>query len=462
MRSVIIALGFGLFRTASSHIYSTAFGSTRESVGFVSDLTFVLVFNAASLLAGAVLFILVKRKKVSSGMLFQIPSLIVLAIGYMCLAFPVFPDAYALFFLVIVSALGGFCVVILWATWLEIFAAQEKASTAAYQLIGGFVTSGLLGIVITYLPSNVNGYLALAALCLSVIMYEFIKRSTPLATELTSIERRKDRNSLVNTFVCFFILVAVVGILHTSLLNTPSQHVVGAAPAWVSTIVSTVIVVVLVVLMGERLKPDIVYKVCFPLMVIILSLLPFLAGLLGSSAGVLVITIYKICNMVIVLYIVYEARRLQLSTYLLVGCYMLGSCLFLLLGLGIGLALNAASAQFEISLITLLAFVAIYPLIAALMFLARKSKLQQAGNENPNYEEKHSEYDIQHYVDALSQEHALTKREKEILSYLVRGRSARFIAETLVISENTVWFHIKKIYVKLNVHSKQELLDLIG
>ena len=37
----------------------------------------------------------------------------------------------------------------------------------------------------------------------------------------------------------------------------------------------------------------------------------------------------------------------------------------------------------------------------------------------------------------------------------------RFIEQELVLSYNTVKTHIKHIYQKLGVHSRQELLDLI-
>ena len=53
------------------------------------------------------------------------------------------------------------------------------------------------------------------------------------------------------------------------------------------------------------------------------------------------------------------------------------------------------------------------------------------------------------------------EREREILGYLARGRSARYIAEDLVISENTVWAHVKRIYAKTGVHTKQELMSAV-
>ena len=54
----------------------------------------------------------------------------------------------------------------------------------------------------------------------------------------------------------------------------------------------------------------------------------------------------------------------------------------------------------------------------------------------------------------------LTDRESEILLLLARGRSSTYIGEALYLSPNTVRGHIKNIYAKLGVHSKQEIIDL--
>lgn len=62
----------------------------------------------------------------------------------------------------------------------------------------------------------------------------------------------------------------------------------------------------------------------------------------------------------------------------------------------------------------------------------------------------------------LASRHDLTPRETEILELLAMGRTRTYIASQLYISENTVKGHIKNIYSKLGIHSKQELLDVIG
>ena len=69
--------------------------------------------------------------------------------------------------------------------------------------------------------------------------------------------------------------------------------------------------------------------------------------------------------------------------------------------------------------------------------------------------------EMQAYCKKLAVENGLTPREEEILELIAMGRSAKYIAEDLTISHNTTRTHIKHVYEKLNIHSKQELLDLV-
>lgn len=50
----------------------------------------------------------------------------------------------------------------------------------------------------------------------------------------------------------------------------------------------------------------------------------------------------------------------------------------------------------------------------------------------------------------------LSQREKDVLELLCQGMNYRSIAEDLFISPNTVRFHLKNIYKKLDVNSKYE------
>ena len=74
-------------------------------------------------------------------------------------------------------------------------------------------------------------------------------------------------------------------------------------------------------------------------------------------------------------------------------------------------------------------------------------------------EAAHNEPD--HGLARLIERYRLSPREREVLSYLVAGRNARHIGERLYISESTAKTHIANIYRKTDVHSQQQLLDLI-
>lgn len=61
----------------------------------------------------------------------------------------------------------------------------------------------------------------------------------------------------------------------------------------------------------------------------------------------------------------------------------------------------------------------------------------------------------------LGRQHSLTARETEVLCLIAKGRTARFIADELVISYNTARSHVRHVYEKLDIHSKQEIISLI-
>lgn len=57
--------------------------------------------------------------------------------------------------------------------------------------------------------------------------------------------------------------------------------------------------------------------------------------------------------------------------------------------------------------------------------------------------------------------HGLTPRETDVFILLAEGNSLRHIAETLVLSENTIKRHRSNVYQKTGVSSRQELIDAV-
>ncbi|MDR2492191.1 MAG: helix-turn-helix transcriptional regulator, partial [Coriobacteriales bacterium] len=65
------------------------------------------------------------------------------------------------------------------------------------------------------------------------------------------------------------------------------------------------------------------------------------------------------------------------------------------------------------------------------------------------------------HLIALAQENGLSPRETEVFMLLARGRSRSFIQQELVLADGTVKTHISRIYQKLGVSGRQELISLV-
>jgi DNA-binding CsgD family transcriptional regulator len=62
----------------------------------------------------------------------------------------------------------------------------------------------------------------------------------------------------------------------------------------------------------------------------------------------------------------------------------------------------------------------------------------------------------------LGKKGSLTAREEEVMLFLAQGRSIPHISRRLQVAEGTIRTHVKHIYQKLGIHSKQELLDMFA
>lgn len=62
-------------------------------------------------------------------------------------------------------------------------------------------------------------------------------------------------------------------------------------------------------------------------------------------------------------------------------------------------------------------------------------------------------------IPLFATEHDLSKREAEVLEYLLQGRTMQYTAEKLFIAESTARSHVHKIYQKTETRGRMELID---
>lgn len=65
-------------------------------------------------------------------------------------------------------------------------------------------------------------------------------------------------------------------------------------------------------------------------------------------------------------------------------------------------------------------------------------------------------------IARISREASLSPRETEIIGYVGRGHSSVFVAKTLLISESTVYSHVRNAYRKIGVTTREELIQLLN
>lgn len=92
---------------------------------------------------------------------------------------------------------------------------------------------------------------------------------------------------------------------------------------------------------------------------------------------------------------------------------------------------------------------------------AKNSSIQEEKGAGTSSPVGSSAAQLENQIRVLAKEYKLTPREVEVFELLARGRSVPFIRDSLVISRDTAATHVKHIYSKLGVHSRQELIDLV-
>ena len=123
---------------------------------------------------------------------------------------------------------------------------------------------------------------------------------------------------------------------------------------------------------------------------------------------------------------------------------------FAFIGLcGLATAVDATSTRLLHHALTLVCFVVVGVYIA--IHISRQPVSAPAASDRQPQEA----------LRFLAEHHRLSRREREILAYLVQGRGAPYIAEQEIISLNTVKTHVKRIYAKVGVHGREELLDAV-
>lgn len=460
-----MVIGFASYKAAISCSYRTAMGSVVETCGYVSDVGFMIVVNTASFITGLAIYLLYRKGIVTEGGIVQSPAIIALSIGMLVSRKEAAAALPTEALVAILGAVCGFSIVLLCIVWIDALVRLETMKRSLLVIVLGLCLKEALYAWATSFTGVEFELFTVGLLLLSAILLFFsTRKQRPFELSRTP---DVDRYAFAKSFIALFILVGIVGIIHTTVIGSSAESVVADVDMNLAGGLSSAVALTITVAMGWSVSTVKVGKVAFPCILVALSLLPLLGENNGTLVGFLSIFCYEIYSKVFLVYILCECYRIKCSALTLSCMFTGGTGGSLAIGLSVGLLLNSFSLGHDVSILALLAVAAVYPIALGTMVLYRRNDHLNLGRKTDHSEDPSDfvpfdeSLELESACRIIAEQNGLTPREFEVLTVLAKGRSAKHIAAELCIAENTAWVHIKNIYAKTGTHGKQDLIDLV-
>lgn len=373
----------------------------------------------------------------------------------------------------------------MWASWYVALSARTATLMAIASFGLSFVVKALM-----FVPGIVGVMLTACVPSASALLWvlghgDCVSHSLP---RQTARPRELARNGLVVMLALFLVAGGIMRGVTTGVVSGEISR-----PPLTQDVISVIFAILLFV--GCLLRPSLrgFYRMLWPIATILFFLGLLLISLVkadGFDFGHQLLVMGRTCLAVFLWIVLVDVARARgFSVVLVFGAvFLLVDALSSLLGyvvmpLAMGaLGISAAGATAPLS--TIVAFLLI---VSSLLFMTRtldaqalvleagaaglggQSRLGSGRRSMPGDARTDAQTALQADGQADAQDrhlamlldYSLTDREMVVARLLSEGNSQRKIAELLELSVGTVQTHLKNIYRKLGIHSRQEFIDLV-
>lgn len=420
----------------------------------------------------------------------------------------------AAFFLVIASALligmgaAGFMV-----GWQRVFASYD-AARGNLALIKGTGISALIYFAICLIPKALAAYLVplvlvpLAGLCLFIAAKDSVT-DQPMFNDVPREHATVYRNALRESALPA-LSVGALGFCSGAIrfLAVTHEDLLSAINVYSMFALLAVIAAFFVVWWRRTIQIDLmdVYRMLFPVAATCLVALPFVGATFTAVASAVAYACFMLACLLMMMHCGQISRDSGINPVLLFAFYSFVAYALQLVGYLAGYA-SGSALGLGVEKLSFVSLLALYVLLLAALLGRRVSKLhtnrleflmlapERAAGEAPAQVTAEVVANAQarqvaptggkparpaaeqselaqpgepQITDRLSkrclraaQLYGLSGRETEVMELIARGFTGPAIADMLFISENTMRTHNKRIYAKLGIHKKQELLELL-
>ena len=431
-------------------------------------------------------------------MLVSLSALLVFA-GSACLIAAMYVQAATLPLVFAGGVLLGIGCAGMFMLWQRYFASLPSAE-GNLRLIVGTAIAPLIYFALYLVPIALTAFLIplvfvpLCGLCIALSVRE-MHVDQPMFEDVPQQHPRVYRQVVADYWrsaLCVGSLAFASGVIRgIALLHEDIGAVVNSA-SMLGSLVSAVVLLVLWYRMSFRFGLTSVFRVVYPLIITGFLLLPFLGATYLNLFAALTYMVFSLVQMLMMMQCAQISRDRGINPVFIYGffggvAYIMQSAGFLLgwvsdfmwIGGREWLFIVAMVSSFVLGVTLLAATGTLFrPLVTRgtvaadpVELLARERRVPATAPPQPKKRRRNRpsasedagviRARISKQCLQLQGKYGLSQREAEVMELIARGTSVAAIAERLIISENTVRTHAKHIYTKLDIHKRQELLDLL-
>jgi DNA-binding CsgD family transcriptional regulator/MFS family permease len=426
-----------------------------------------------------------------------LPTTILVFFGSVCLIAPLYLTDLTIPLVVTGAFLLGSGSAAQFALWQQVFASQQPEH-GNLDLMVGTVFSAVIYALLHVIPIAVSAFciafvaIPLAGLCLAVAT-RTIDFAQPMFEDPPRQHQRVYRNTirlLWRGALCVGAFGFSSGVARALALNDPSTAVVVNLASMAGALVSALLLIVLWQRYTFCFGTEQAFRTIFPLIVTAFLFLPFLGtAYLRVFAGVMYM-FFAFALMVMVIQSAQTSRDHGINPLFIYGFFAMTVYGLQSVGFLTGYISTPIDGA-DFSHLAILALLSVWFLGLTLYFVRGQLRLisdvsaglgasiefialrdegqgpdgipgtSVIGAETRPSNDRHYRDRFALQCACVGQHFRLTAREIEVMELIARGNSVARIAEELVVSDNTIRTHSKRLYVKLGVHKRQEILDLL-
>ncbi len=346
---------------------------------------------------------------------------------------------------------------VLWLEQIFYLPAKDTVKTIYLSIILG----AALFVITVLIPSTASIYALLLLAMLSLVVFLLTIRLSPKRNPSGKYVTRKTAKDLYRSNAILLVYGAVFGVGIYACMTEGVPSYISYPLTGLALAGGVAFLYFMYVLRQRFFTFDELSIALLPLTAVALLLLSFAPESMAWIVYLVVLLLLTMFDSAAFLHIFDITRAFSLSPLQSIsrtrGILQFGMFVACCLNLVIAHFFSAAgNSSFYMSLILIFFLFVMIAISGTVTALPRRTP-------TPNetlYEKTEEEDKTSHKCRIIATEYNLSKREYEVLDLLVRGYQAQVIAEKLFISKNTVKSHIRHIYQKMGVSSKQEVLDI--